>query len=241
MPAPEGSPRDMITKQKKSQTASEAQGGKARETRIRTLAAIRAAAVSEFSQHGFNGASTQAIAQRAGLTKSQLHYYIDDKEALYAEVLGVLMDTWADLFEFGSDDASPSEIIAEYLNQKLQFAFRQPELSRIFTTELLSGGHRLEAFWPDAVAQTHRKVRMIEGWIEKGHLRQQDARLLIMHMWAVTQYYADYAVQAEKMLNAPLRGRKLQQHILNELVTFVLTGCGLPPPARLPMPRTVRG
>jgi TetR/AcrR family transcriptional regulator len=150
------------------------------------------------------------------------------------------MQSWARLFEFTSDDASPSDVIAEYLNQKLQFAFRQPELSRIFTTELLSGGHRLETFWPDAVAQTYRKVRMIEGWIEAGLLRQQDARLLIMHMWAVTQYYADYATQAEKMLDAPLRGRKLQQHILDELVRFVLAGCGLPPPTRPPVIRRVR-
>ncbi|RKP57630.1 TetR family transcriptional regulator C-terminal domain-containing protein [Pararobbsia silviterrae] len=231
----------MTTNQTKVQTTSDAPNGKARETRIRTLAAIRAAAISEFSQHGFNGASTQAIAQRAGLTKSQLHYYIDDKEALYAEVLGELMDSWAELFEFGSDDAPPSDVIAEYLSQKLQFAFKQPELSRIFTTELLSGGRRLEAFWPEAVAQTYRKVRMIEGWIEAGQLRQQDARLLIMHMWAVTQYYADYAIQAEKMLDAPLRGRKLQQHILNELVIFVLTGCGLPAPTRAPALRTIRG
>ncbi len=205
---------------------------KARQSRIDTMEAIRHAASREFSQHGFAGASTQAIAQRAGLTKSQLHYYIEDKETLYAEVLGELMTTWAHLFEFGDDEHSPSDVIALYIEQKLRFAFKQPELSRIFTTELLSGGHRLAAFWPDAVAQTNRKVRMIEGWVEAGALRTLDARLLIMHMWALTQYYADYAIQAEHMLGGSLRGRKLQQHILDELVTFVLQGCGLPPASK---------
>jgi TetR/AcrR family transcriptional regulator len=212
--------------------ATDAVAGKARQSRIETMEAIRNAAISEFSQHGFAGASTQAIAQRAGLTKSQLHYYIEDKEALYAQILGELMQTWEHLFEFGEENQSPSDIIALYIQQKLRFALKQPELSRIFTTELLSGGHRLATFWPDAVAQTNRKVAMIEGWVKAGELRALDARLLIMHMWALTQYYADYAIQAERMLDASLRGRKLQQHILDELVTFVLQGCGLPPASR---------
>jgi hypothetical protein len=51
-----------------------------RATRARTakrvLAAIRDAAIAEFSQNGLKGTSTQAIAERAGLTKPQLHYYI---------------------------------------------------------------------------------------------------------------------------------------------------------------------
>lgn len=201
--------------------------GKARQSRLRTMEAIREAAISEFSQHGFAGASTQAIALRAGLTKSQLHYYIEDKESLYAQILGELMSTWAHLFEFDEDSQSPSDIISVYIRQKLHFAFKHPELSRIFTTELLSGGHRLATFWPDAVEQTNRKVAVIEGWVKAGKLRALDARLLIMHMWALTQYYADYAIQAERMLGASLRGRKLQKHVLDELVAFVLRGCGL--------------
>src|SRR6202012_2323225 len=112
------------------------------------------------------------------------------------------------------------------------FAFKHPELSRIFTTELLSGGHRLAAFWPEAVRQTNRQVAVIEGWVKAGALRKLDARLLIMHMWALTQYYADYAIQAERMLDGSLRGRKLQQHTLDELVAFVLQGCGLPPASK---------
>jgi len=48
-----------------------------------------------------------------------------------------------------------------------------------------------------------------------------------MHIWAMTQYYADYAIQAELMLETPLKGRKIRQHIFDELLGFILTGCGL--------------
>jgi TetR/AcrR family transcriptional regulator len=205
---------------------------KAKQNRDEVMEAIRRAAISEFSQQGFAGASTQAIAERAGLTKSALHYYIEDKEALYAQVLGELMASWAKMFEFDEELEQPNEILARYIREKLTFTFKNPELSRIFTTELLSGGHRLARFWPDAVEGTNRKVLMVENWVTTGKIRALDARLLIMHIWAMTQYYADYAIQAETMLNTPLRGRKTQALILDELVAFVLAGCGLTPASK---------
>lgn len=44
-------------------------GGKIRLARERTLENIHAAAIAEFSEKGFQGATTQAIARRAGLKK----------------------------------------------------------------------------------------------------------------------------------------------------------------------------
>ncbi|MEG1771475.1 MAG: helix-turn-helix domain-containing protein, partial [Comamonas sp.] len=52
---------------------------RAKQGRERIMGAIRDAAIAEFSRHGFKGASTKAIAERAGLTKPQLHYYISSK------------------------------------------------------------------------------------------------------------------------------------------------------------------
>jgi TetR/AcrR family transcriptional regulator len=205
---------------------------KAKQNRDEVMDAIRRAAISEFSQQGFAGASTQAIAERAGLTKSALHYYIEDKEALYAQVLGELMTSWEKMFEFDEELEQPNEILTRYIREKLAFTFKNPELSRIFTTELLSGGHRLARFWPHAVESTNRKIVMIDNWVKTGKIRALDARLLIMHMWAMTQYYADYAIQAETMLNTPLRSRKTQALILDELVAFVLAGCGLTPASK---------
>ncbi|WP_249673166.1 TetR family transcriptional regulator C-terminal domain-containing protein [Pseudomonas abieticivorans] len=139
---------------------------------------IRAAAISEFSQHGFIGASTQAIAERAGLKKSQLHYYIEDKESLYAQVLGQLMNAWSKLFVFGAQDsATPRQILGEYVRQKLEFALDHPEISRIFTNELLSGGTRLEGFWPGALSTTQSKVDRLQTWVDQGILRPLNPRL----------------------------------------------------------------
>ncbi len=203
---------------------------KVKQTRDEVMQAIRRAAISEFSQHGFAGASTQAIAERAGLSKSALHYYIDDKETLYADLLGELLAVWMTLVEFDDEVETPAEILARYIRDKLKYSFQNPELSRIFTTELLSGGHRLEKFWPNAVGNTNRTVAVIKRWVKAGKIRHLDPWLLMMHLWAMTQYYADYAIQAEKMLRRPMTDRALQSHVLDELVAFVLAGCGLSPP-----------
>lgn len=190
---------------------------------------IRNAAITEFSQHGFNGTSTQAIAQRAGLKKSQLHYYIVDKESLYADVLSIVFRYWANLITFDTESMNPVQVLTQYIRQKLEFSFTHPELSRIFTTELLSGAQRLEAFWPDAVINTRRKVDLINSWVAEGLLRKLDGRLLLMHIWAMTQYYADYAVQAELVLEASLLDPHTRESIFEELVDFILLGCGLSP------------
>ena len=48
---------------------------------------IHKAAILEFSENGLRGASTQGIADRAGISKTKLHYHITSKEELYEEVL----------------------------------------------------------------------------------------------------------------------------------------------------------
>jgi len=50
-----------------------------------------------------------------------------------------------------------------------------------------------------------------------------------MHIWGMTQHYADYAVQVHVMLGLK-RGAPLDREpIVRELTSFVLLGCGLAP------------
>ena len=56
---------------------------------------LRAAEV-EFADRGFEGATTSAIAARAGLPKANLHYYFPTKEALYRRVIDSVLTAWLD-------------------------------------------------------------------------------------------------------------------------------------------------
>ena len=199
---------------------------KPRESRERVMAAIRAAAIAEFSQNGLKGTSTQAIAERAGLTKPQLHYYIHGKEELYQELLMSVVAEWKSMFDAGSTD--PARVLGDYIRSKLRLAFEMPEISRIFTREVLDGGRNLEQFWPDARKRTREKVNVINGWIARGLMEPVDAYALLMSIWAMTQFYADSALQVQQMLKPGHPGWMPDREALaEELTAFVLRGCGI--------------
>ena len=79
-------------------------------------------------------------------------------------------------------ELTPREALSEFVRVQLDYALEQPELSRIFTMKVLSGGARLENYWPGAMEATHAKVAKINSWMADGALRPLDGRLLIMHI-----------------------------------------------------------
>ena len=200
-------------------------GGKIRLARERTLENIHAAAIAEFSEKGFQGATTQAIARRAGLKKAQLHYYIAGKKELYEELLQKVLKVWGDIIQFDPTLSEPDAVLSRYIRNKLNFSFDQPELSRIFTSEVLGGGHYLHKYWPQATANITGKENLIQGWIAQQKIRPLDARLFIMHIWAVTQYYADFAVQVKHMYGDFEGDNAAREHIIAEVTTLILNGC----------------
>ncbi|WP_240980454.1 TetR/AcrR family transcriptional regulator [Ramlibacter agri] len=197
-----------------------------RQNRERVLAAIRAAAIAEFSEKGLSGTSTQAIAERAGLTKPQLHYYIRGKEELYEELLMSVVADWRDMFDAGSTD--PGRVLGDYVRAKVRLAFDKPEISRIFTREVLDGGPYLQKFWPDAQLRTRNKVDAINGWIARGLMQPVDAHTLLFSIWAMTQFYADSALQVQQLRQPRQPGwTPAPDALVEELTAFVLRGCGI--------------
>jgi len=189
---------------------------------------ILQAAIIEFSLHGFTGASTQGIAARAGLKKSQLHYYIEDKESLYHQVLMTIFSTWDALFEYAPERGdTPEKTLTQYITEKFEFAVNYPELSRVFTMEVMGGGRFLESYWDRAMGSALVKAEIINSWVNDNKIRQLDGRLFLMNIWALTQYYADYALQAENLLKKPVSDPEQKAAIQQELITFVLKGCGV--------------
>jgi TetR/AcrR family transcriptional regulator len=201
----------------------------ARENRERIQEAIRAAAIAEFSENGLKGTSTQAIAARAGLTKPQLHYYIKGKEDLYEELLMSVVADWKGMFDAGSTD--PAKVLGDYIRSKVTVAYDKPEVSRIFTREVLDGGRNLERFWPESRKRTREKVAVINGWIARGLMKPVDPHMLIMSIWAMTQFYADSALQVQQLMKAGQPGWMPDRDaVIRELTALILRGCGIQTP-----------
>ena len=76
--------------------------------RDRQFNTILEAAVEEFSRLGYKATSVQAIANRAGLAKANIHYYFRNKENLYTEVLNHIIELWNASFEELQEDEEPA-------------------------------------------------------------------------------------------------------------------------------------
>ncbi|MGV3573024.1 MAG: TetR family transcriptional regulator C-terminal domain-containing protein, partial [Ramlibacter sp.] len=133
---------------------------------------------------------------------------------------------WKGIWDAGSTD--PSKVLGDYIRSKIQLAFAKPEISRIFTREVLDGGRNLEQFWPGARKNTRDKVAVINGWIARGLMQPMDAHVLLMGIWAMTQFYADSALQVQQLRKAGHPGwMPDQEALVEELTGFVLRGCGI--------------
>jgi TetR/AcrR family transcriptional regulator len=195
---------------------------------------ISAAALQEFSQHGLRGTSTQNIAERAGISKQQLHYYIESKEALYESILLRTMQHWAHIgLNHDEDKSDPAAALARLVRRKLEFAFDYPDVSRLFSGEIMSGGQVIRGIWARGQGSVDAAAAVISGWVREAKIAPVEPMYLMFNIWAMTQHYADYEAQVRFFTHCP-PGKPLdREKICQEITGLILRGVGLayPQPA----------
>lgn len=167
--------------------------------------AILDAGLALFSGLGLHGASVEGIAERAGLSKTNLLYYFPSKEALYVAVLRRVLTVWLDPLQSLDADSEPSAAIRSYIRAKLTLSRDAPQASRLFCLEIVQGAHLLRPELEGPLrALVEAKAAVLRGWIAEGRVREHDPHHLVFSIWAITQHYADFAVQV-----AAITGRDL--------------------------------
>ena len=191
------------------------------------LAVIYQAAIEVFANDGLAGASTQAIADKAGLSKPQLHYYIESKEALYRQVLQDIINDWIGVFGFSDEAFGPRKVLSDLIRRKMVFSFEHPLRSRIFTAEMMRGAPVLKAMMGTSKQRTDQAAAVIQNWINQGLMDPVDPMLFLFHLWAVTQFYADHATQVAFFRNVAESDEKDQRYLTDEVTAFLLKGAGV--------------
>ena len=167
-------------------------------TRIQTRnrAAIRAGALRVFADHGRRGATLDMIAKATKISKPNILYYFPSKDAIYADLLNGLLETWLDPLRALDPEGEPMDEILSYVRAKLDLSRRMPLESRLFATEILQGAPLIgPALKGELRALVDDRAAVIEGWASAGRIAPVDGRHLIMSVWALTQHYADFGVQ----------------------------------------------
>ncbi|GAA4331381.1 TetR/AcrR family transcriptional regulator [Variovorax defluvii] len=191
------------------------------------LGVIYQAAVEVFSADGLAGASTQAIADKAGLSKAQLHYYIESKEALYRQVLQDIINDWIGVFGFSDEAFGPRKVLTDLIQRKMLFSFDHPLRSRIFAAEMMRGAPVIKEMMGTSKQRTNQAVAVIQNWIQRGLMDPVDPMLFLFHLWAVTQFYADHAAQVAYFRDMPASDEKDRRYLTEQVTEFLLKGAGV--------------
>jgi TetR/AcrR family transcriptional regulator len=163
--------------------------------------AILEASLDVFSTYGFRGSTIDQIANEAGLSKPNLLYYFDSKEAIHELLLENLLDTWLDPLRELNADGDPIEEITGYVIRKLEMARDYPRESRLFANEILQGAPRiLDQISGPLKDLVDQKAATIKAWSESGQISQVDPYHLIFSIWSTTQHYADFDIQVSVVL-----------------------------------------
>jgi TetR/AcrR family transcriptional regulator len=174
-----------------------------KQTRLQTenRKAILAAALEVFARDGFRGATVDAIAKAAGMSKPNLLYYYPSKNDVYRIVLEQMLDTWLNPLRELDAEGEPLAEIASYLERKIHLARDFPMESRLFANEMLRGAPILkEVLEGDLKPLVDGKVAIIRAWIATEKLAPIDPYHLIFAIWSTTQHYADFDAQVTSII-----------------------------------------
>jgi TetR/AcrR family transcriptional regulator len=164
--------------------------------------AIVEAAEAVFAESGFKGATTAAIAARAGVPKANLHYYFSTKEELYRAVIERVLTAWLAAASSFDESDDPTEALARYIGAKMELARSMPLSSRIWATEIMRGAPAIQDFLDTTLAQwVEQRSRIVRGWIAEGKLRPVEPKYLFYMIWATTQQYANAAHEMASLEN----------------------------------------
>jgi TetR/AcrR family transcriptional regulator len=192
--------------------------------------AILDAALALFSGLGLHGASVEGIAERAGLSKTNLLYYFPSKEDLYVAVLRRVLDIWLDPLQALDADSAPAEALKDYIRAKLTLSRDAPQASRLFCLEIVQGAPLLRAELEGPLrALVEAKAAILRGWRAEGRIGAHDAHHLIVSIWAITQHYADFAVQVNAVTGRGLDDPEFFESVVASTQALILGGLGLRP------------
>jgi TetR/AcrR family transcriptional regulator len=154
------------------------------------------AALEVFSANGFRGSTLDQISQAAGISKPNLLYYFNSKQAIHVQLLSELLDVWlAPLREMDPQGDAQVELMA-YVRRKLELSRNFPRESRLFANEIVQGAPRIEGFLQnDLKSLLDEQAKVIRTWMDDGKLARLDPYHLIFSIWAMTQHYADFDAQ----------------------------------------------
>ncbi|MEJ5252044.1 MAG: TetR/AcrR family transcriptional regulator [Chthonomonadetes bacterium] len=130
------------------------------------------AALHEFAQKGYDGASIRAIAHRAGVTEALVYHYFRNKEHLFEEVIKAR--SFAPVLRRVLDeagDAHPSVVLHRLLGEFLDLLWYNASMARMFIIEFMRNPVCARYFRAMVEENTANLTRYLEQQQQRGIFR----------------------------------------------------------------------
>ena len=194
---------------------------KREQNRLNRERAILDAALKVFAATGYSGATMDAVAAEAGVTKPTLYSYFPSKESLFQAMMLGKRDAMLDVFEHPSDQG----MVADLLIFAWAYAdtVMRPEmlsLARLIIGEVQRFpeiGRAYQASGPDHLLRGI--MRYLESQCRAGRLVFDDAELAAQDLWGLI--LSAPRTQALYMPDAQPDRATLTRYILNGLRVFL--------------------
>ncbi len=122
------------------------------------------AAAVEFAAHGYEGAATRRIAERADAHQPQINYHFASKELLWQATVDRLFAELDAETAPAVEVGDPEAVLGEALRGFLRFSAARPELNRIINQEATAPSPRLD--WLLATHLRPRFTVVAAAWAE---------------------------------------------------------------------------
>ena len=191
---------------------------------------IMVAAEEEFAQTGFKGATTDAIARRAGVPKANVHYYFSTKAELYRRVIEDVCEHWLAAAKPFDETDDPKSALEGYIRVKMEQARTRPFGSRVWAMEVIRGAPVINGYLHTVLKPWYEeRTKNLEEWIRAGKMDAIDPQALFFMIWATTQHYADFSHQIQVLNNDQPLSDKQFERATDQVCKIILTGVGLRP------------
>jgi AcrR family transcriptional regulator len=195
-------------------------------------AQILHAALAEFAERGYDGASTSSIAKRAGVTQPLIHHHFGSKQSLWR---AALEDIFAELessqvrtFE-EVRDLDKWSVVRVLVRQFILFSARRPELARLMVIESARPGANFQYLMDRHVRPMASRFQRILGKaMETGEMRTLDRQLLHFLILGAAGYPSMVRAEAHELFGldstTPEFARAYADLVVDVLFRGIATG-----------------
>src|SRR5262249_41202677 len=136
--------------------------------------AILAAALEEFSAHGFEAARLDDVAKRAGIAKGTIYLYFSDKEALFQALVRSYISPVVGTLEHVSQIKAPLRVMIEQLAELFVREIvetRRKDIIRLIISEGPRFPKLAEFYYREVIARALTAMRaVLRGAVERGEI-----------------------------------------------------------------------